>query len=114
MKSRISRLSRSPIPRSAADFLARRTAVFAIVGVFVFDNYGVVPDTYDQRLIGRASLDYVLGVVGARGVIRVKYAIIALSFTISPRFCAFAPDFMNRLLRRRAEQVARAGVEEAR
>ena len=69
MKSPISRLSRSPIPRSAADFLARRPAVaavvalavFAIVGVFALDDYGVIPDTHQQRLIGRASLDYVLG-----------------------------------------------------
>ena len=72
MKSPISRLSRSPIPRSAADFFARRSAVFAIAGVFAPDDYGVIPDTHQQRQIGRSSLDYVLGGVGARAVISLK------------------------------------------
>ena len=69
MTSRPERTPSHSRPRSAADFLARRPAVvavvalavFAIVGVAAIDDYGVVPDTHDQRVIGRASLDYVLG-----------------------------------------------------
>ena len=69
MKSLISRLSRSPAPRSAADFLARRPAViaavalavFAIVGVGALDDYGVWFDETIQRKIGYASFSYILG-----------------------------------------------------
>ena len=49
-----------------ADFLARHSAivalaVFAVVGVSVLDDYGVGYDEEAQRVMGIASLDYVLG-----------------------------------------------------
>jgi len=69
MKSLISRLSRSPSPRSAAGFFARRPAAVAVVALAVFavaaaaalDDYGVWVDETDQREIGYASFDYILG-----------------------------------------------------
>jgi len=50
----------------AAAFLARRSAIialaiFAAVGVAVFDDYGVAIDEGAQRKSGVASLDYILG-----------------------------------------------------
>ena len=52
--------------RLAADFLARHSAIvalalFAIVGVAVFDDYGIGLDEKNQRRIGQASFNYVLG-----------------------------------------------------
>ena len=52
--------------RLAAAFVLRHAApitlaVFAIVGLVVLDDYGVSTDEATQRLIGRASLDYILG-----------------------------------------------------
>ena len=52
--------------RSAAALALRHAApitlaVFAIVGLAVLDDYGVSTDEATQRLIGRASLDYILG-----------------------------------------------------
>ena len=49
-----------------AAFLARHSAivalaVFAIVGVFIFDDYGIGNDADDQRRIGHASFNYILG-----------------------------------------------------
>ena len=49
-----------------ANFLARHAAiialaVFAIVGVFIVDDYGVTIDENRQRDIGIASFDYILG-----------------------------------------------------
>ena len=51
----------------AADFVVSRGAVFvlglfAAVGLFVLDDYGVSGDEYLQRLIGHAWVNYVLGV----------------------------------------------------
>ena len=61
------KLADSPFPFAA--LLARHSAivalaVFAIVGVFVFDDYSVGSDEDNQRVIGVASLDYILGAVG--------------------------------------------------
>ena len=39
-------------------------AAFAIVGLAVFDDYGVGVDEGIQRGIGAAALDYALGVFG--------------------------------------------------
>ena len=55
--------------RTAA-FLARHShlvalALFAVVGVLVLDDYGVPPDEDARRGIGRAALDYMLGVESA-------------------------------------------------
>ena len=49
-----------------AAFLARHSAIvalaaFAIVGVFIFDDYGIGWDEDDQRTIGYASFNYILG-----------------------------------------------------
>ena len=49
-----------------AGFLARHSAIvalaaFAIVGVAVLDDYGIAWDESDQRRIGYASFDYILG-----------------------------------------------------
>ena len=50
----------------AARFLARHSALvalalFAAVGLAVLDDYGVSGDDGAQRIIGYASLDYILG-----------------------------------------------------
>ena len=60
MKAQIDSLS------TLANFLARHSAiialaVFAIVGVGVFDDYSVTKDENWQRDIGIASFDYILG-----------------------------------------------------
>ena len=53
--------------QAAARFLARHSAVivalalFAAVGIAVFDDYGITSDEGLQRKIGYASLDYILG-----------------------------------------------------
>ena len=52
--------------RPAADFVARHSAVialalFAIVGIAVFDDYGISSDEVGQRGIGSVSYDYILG-----------------------------------------------------
>ena len=52
--------------RAAAAFAIRHAApitlaVFAVVGLAVLDDYGVSTDEATQRIIGRASLDYILG-----------------------------------------------------
>ena len=51
---------------TAARFIARHSAVialalFAAVGLAVLDDYGVSGDDGAQRVIGYASLDYILG-----------------------------------------------------
>jgi len=69
MTSRLERTPNRPIPRSAADFLARRPAavavialaIFAVVGAAALDDYGVWVDETVQRKIGYASFDYILG-----------------------------------------------------
>ena len=53
-------------PRTALDFLTRHAApitlaVFLIIGVAIFDDYGVSVDEGTQRNLGRGALDYVLG-----------------------------------------------------
>ena len=52
--------------RSAAGFLARRSAIialalFAIAGAAIMDDYGTFVDEADQRRTGYASFNYVLG-----------------------------------------------------
>ena len=44
---------------------AAALAVFAVVAVAVVDDYGVASDTDQQRAIGQAAVDYVLGDTGA-------------------------------------------------
>ena len=69
----MSEFRRKPTPaspaqrlRPAADFIARHSALialalFAIVGVAVFDDYGISSDEVGQRGIGSVFFDYVLG-----------------------------------------------------
>ena len=54
------------LPPFAAPFLARHSALialalFAVVGVFVFDDYGITSDEGLQRKIGYASFNYIFG-----------------------------------------------------
>ena len=56
---------KTPMPQTAA-FLARRAhlialAIFAVVGLFVIDDYGITPDELPFRISGNAAFDYVLG-----------------------------------------------------
>ena len=56
----------SPRSQAVADFLARHSAIialalFAAVGVFVFDDWGITWDEGVQRRIGYASLNFILG-----------------------------------------------------
>ena len=61
------RLPSMPPPLSAALRFALRhaapitLAVFAIIGLAIFDDYGVSVDEGTQRNLGRGALDYVLG-----------------------------------------------------
>ena len=55
----------NPLTPPAA-FLARRSAlivlaVFAVAGAAVFDDYGVAGDEWQQRSVGYASFNYILG-----------------------------------------------------
>ena len=52
--------------RRAADFAMRHSAIialalFAVVGLLVFDDYGIAIDEEFQRNNGNASFDYILG-----------------------------------------------------
>ena len=56
------------MPRTAA-FLARHfhliaLAAFAIIGLAVFDDYGITPDEEAQRRIGYAAFNYITGSAG--------------------------------------------------
>ena len=53
-------------PRTALDFLTRHAApitlaIFLVIGLAVFDDYGVSVDEGTHRNLGRGVLDYVLG-----------------------------------------------------
>ena len=71
MKQVFRRIAASPRARLAAEFLAAHghlvaLALFLAVGVAALDDYGVMPDTLSERLVGRASLGYILGDEGDR------------------------------------------------
>ena len=67
MNTPLKRLPAMPPPLSATLRFALRhaapitLAVFAIIGLAIFDDYGVSVDEGTQRNLGRGALDYVLG-----------------------------------------------------
>ena len=79
------KLPDSPFPFAA--FLARHSgivalAVFAVVGVAVLDDYGIGWDEEDQRRIGYASFNYIMGDEDALRTDVTKYYGVAFELSL--------------------------------